>query len=74
MTLDTEPKKDEGYEVDQRPIQDSGLSILSGDYAGALPKTSKEEVTLVRKLDFYIMPILWVMYFMYVLTDFHLTS
>ncbi|RYP34304.1 hypothetical protein DL767_004298 [Monosporascus sp. MG133] len=33
------------------------------DYAGAQAKTDLEEIRLVRKLDYRIMPILWLMYF-----------
>ncbi|KAK4936037.1 hypothetical protein LTR10_023032 [Elasticomyces elasticus] len=59
-----ETKKDEGYDIDQHAIQDSGLSTKTADYAGALSKKDVTEIALVRKLDMYIMPILWVMYFM----------
>lgn len=36
------------------------------DYAGAVAKTDQDEIRLVRKLDFRIMPTLWAMYFLYV--------
>lgn len=32
------------------------------DYSGAAAKQSPEEIRLVRKLDFIILPTLWVMY------------
>ena len=35
-----------------------------GDYSGAVKKTSKEEIKLVRKLDIRIMGVLWAMYFL----------
>ncbi|KAK8110716.1 uncharacterized protein PG998_007173 [Apiospora kogelbergensis] len=35
-----------------------------GDYAGARFKTDPEEIRLVRKLDTWIMPTLWLMYFL----------
>jgi hypothetical protein len=46
--------------------KDAGdLNIRSNvDYSGARSKTSKEEKLLVRKLDLYMMPMLWVMYFL----------
>lgn len=34
------------------------------DYAGAAAKTDPEEIRLVRKLDYRILPILFVMYFL----------
>lgn len=37
----------------------------TGDYAGAVAKTSPEEIALVRKLDWRIMPTLFAMYFLY---------
>ncbi|KAI1618774.1 major facilitator superfamily domain-containing protein [Exophiala viscosa] len=45
-------------------MQDSGPSTETGDYAGASSKKDAAEIALVRKLDIYIMPILWIMYFM----------
>lgn len=37
---------------------------LTGDYAGAVRKTDKREIALVRKLDMRIMPALFCMYFL----------
>ena len=34
------------------------------DYSGAHEKTDPREIALVRKLDWYIMPILWIMYWL----------
>lgn len=34
------------------------------DYSGAHEKTDPREIALVRKLDWYIMPILWLMYWL----------
>jgi hypothetical protein len=34
------------------------------DYSGASEKTDPEEIALVRKLDWRIMPTLWAMYFL----------
>lgn len=35
-----------------------------GDYSGAQIKTDTREIALVRKLDLWIMPILWLMYWL----------
>ncbi|KAI4946759.1 hypothetical protein J4E91_006931 [Alternaria rosae] len=37
---------------------------VKGDYSGAVAKTSPEEKKLVRKLDIWIMPMLWLMYWL----------
>jgi hypothetical protein len=34
------------------------------DYSGAHAKTDPREIALVKKLDWYIMPILWLMYWL----------
>ena len=34
------------------------------DYSGAHEKTDPREIKLVRKLDWYIMPMLWLMYWL----------
>jgi MFS family permease len=34
------------------------------DYSGAVAKSSPEEIALVKKLDYRIMPTLWAMYFL----------
>ena len=36
----------------------------SGDYSGAAAKTDPEEIALVRKLDYRIMPALFCLYFL----------
>lgn len=41
--------------------------VLAGeeaDYSGAVKKSDPEEIRLVRKLDYRIMPTLWAMYFL----------
>jgi hypothetical protein len=35
-----------------------------GDYSGAVAKTDQAEISLVRKLDYRMMPTLFVMYFL----------
>jgi hypothetical protein len=34
------------------------------DYSGAHEKTDPREIALVKKLDWWIMPILWLMYWL----------
>lgn len=36
----------------------------TADYSGASKKTDPDEIRLVRKLDLYILPILWAMYYL----------
>jgi hypothetical protein len=36
----------------------------AGDYSGAREKTDPAEIRLVRKLDMWIMPTLWLMYWL----------
>lgn len=36
----------------------------SRDYSGAKAKSDPREIALVRKLDWWIMPILWLMYWL----------
>jgi hypothetical protein len=38
--------------------------IKQGDYSGAVQKTDRAEIALVRKLDMRIMPALFCMYFL----------
>lgn len=40
------------------------LGDPEADYSGAVKKTDPEEIRLVRKLDYRIMPTLWAMYFL----------
>lgn len=54
--VDTEPAK--GEHIDQ--------IAKHLDYSGAALQTSPEEVRLVKKLDWRIMPCLWSMYFLWV--------
>lgn len=41
-----------------------GASYERVDYSGAHEKTDPKEIKLVRKLDMYIMPMLWIMYWL----------
>ncbi|KAK7211006.1 hypothetical protein V2G26_018184 [Clonostachys chloroleuca] len=56
-------------DVEQRESinQDSPQNDLKkpeGDYSGAIAKSDPAELKLVRKLDIWIMPILWLMYWL----------
>ena len=42
------------------------------DYSGAHEKTDPREIKLVKKLDWWIMPILWLMYWLNYLVSKHL--
>ncbi|KAI9926014.1 hypothetical protein MW887_004473 [Aspergillus wentii] len=46
------------YTADERGIKEKG------DYSGAQKKTNPVEIRLVRKLDMWIMPTLWLMYWL----------
>lgn len=62
---DTEAKPND--ELFETPTVESGelKGVREGaDYSGAVKKTSPEEIKLVRKLDWRIMPTLWCMYFL----------
>ena len=37
------------------------------DYSGAVAKTDAAEIALCRKLDRRVLPILWAMYYLYVM-------
>jgi hypothetical protein len=60
-----ETEKDSAMQVefaDEKKLEQS----TQGDYSGAIAKTDKAEIALVKKLDRRIMPALFVMYFLYV--------
>jgi hypothetical protein len=78
MAAEKKPQVDSS-DVDGKPVADysEGLHDMhddkkggvmgmdpEADYSGAVKKTSKEEIALVRKLDWRIMPTLWSMYFL----------
>lgn len=49
------------------PDPDTGEKVyVAGktDYSGAAAKTDPAEIALVKKLDRWIMPILWLMYYL----------
>jgi hypothetical protein len=45
----------------QEELFDKAEHDHQGDYSGAVAKSSPEEIKLVRKLDLYLMPTLWIM-------------
>lgn len=47
-----------GFSVVEKPIPE----VRSIDYSGAHEKTDPREIALVKKLDKWIMPMLWSMY------------
>lgn len=58
----------EAEKTDAMHVEDSrsmkGENSKQGDYSGAVNKTDKVEIALVRKLDMRIMPALFCMYFL----------
>ena len=59
-------EKDEVMEVEVACTDKAGAEDESkGDYSGAVAKTDKVEIALVKKLDRRILPVLWAMYFLY---------
>lgn len=45
----------------QEEVLDKSMHQPQGDYSGATAKSTQEEIKLVRKLDLYLMPTLWIM-------------
>jgi hypothetical protein len=50
--------------VETATMDEKDVAVQGGDYSGAVKKTSEEEIRLVKKLDWRIMPTLWAMYFL----------
>lgn len=48
----------------QEDVLDKSEPVREGDYSGAVAKSSAEEIKLVRRLDLFLMPTLWIMYFL----------
>jgi hypothetical protein len=61
-----EAKRDEmGVAVPYDEVEETlKADPSSRDYSGAKAKTDPREIALVRKLDWWIMPILWAMYWL----------
>ncbi|KXH29066.1 vitamin H transporter [Colletotrichum simmondsii] len=62
--LDLESKPNDNFVEMSTEDEKGGVLQPGADYSGAVAKTSAEEIALVRKLDFRIMPTLWCMYFL----------
>ena len=62
MSTSTEPEKSTAMQIEDSTMEDENLK--QGDYSGAVTKTDKAEIALVRKLDMRIMPTLFCMYFL----------
>jgi hypothetical protein len=60
---DIEDKPADSF-VEMAAMDEKDAVAQGGDYSGAVKKTSEEEIRLVRKLDWRIMPTLWAMYFL----------
>ncbi|KAE9582554.1 Major facilitator-type transporter hxnP [Colletotrichum fructicola] len=61
---DLESKPHDNFVEVSGEDEKGGVLQAGGDYSGAVKKTSAEEIALVRKLDWRIMPTLWAMYFL----------
>lgn len=59
--IETKPPASHLEEVE---MSSEKVDASQGDYSGAQAKTDPEEIALVRKLDWHIMPIIWAMYFL----------
>ena len=59
-----ESKPEDNFVEMSTDLEKEGVLRENVDYSGAATKTSPEEIALVRKLDFRIMPTLWCMYFL----------
>lgn len=68
MAITTQHEQERKDEVAAVPFDEveETLKASSGtrDYSGAAAKTDPREIALVRKLDWWIMPILWAMYWL----------
>lgn len=61
-TISSEKRDFEGDHVENAKMKIEQQS--GGDYSGAVAKSDPAEISLVRKLDYRIMPTLWSMYFL----------
>jgi hypothetical protein len=66
--LPSDPEKNSCVQMDDVATSEKDMKASvpagSGDYSGATAKTDPEEIALVRKLDFRIMPALFCLYFL----------
>lgn len=74
MGLTTKHERERKDEVDSGPFDEVEETLKADptkrDYSGAVKKTDPREIALVRKLDLWIMPILWAMYWLNYLVSF----
>jgi hypothetical protein len=61
--------KNEVVMLEQQVTRDEGILkpvpiVAKTDYSGAYEKTDPREIALVKKLDRWIMPMLWSMYWL----------
>lgn len=57
--------QDEGlFQTDTNTLEKPIPAVQSVDYSGAHEKTDPREIALVKKLDRWIMPMLWSMYWL----------
>lgn len=68
MALTTKHEQERKDEVAAAPFDEVEEALKADpatrDYSGAKKKTDPREIALVRKLDRWIMPILWGMYWL----------
>ena len=57
-------EKPERMELEVASAHEAHPAEPRGDYSGAVAKTDKVEIALVKKLDRRILPTLWAMYFL----------
>lgn len=59
------PKRDDAIMAPFQEVEEAlKVAPQAVDYSGAHEKTDPREIALVRKLDWWIMPILWLMYWL----------
>ncbi|RAH47323.1 putative MFS transporter [Aspergillus brunneoviolaceus CBS 621.78] len=62
--MDTAVRKSDGFMEHVEEAEKGSQSTPQYDQFGSTAKVDPKEIRLVRKLDAYMMPILWVMYFL----------
>lgn len=59
-----DPEKPGSVQMEVVSAADSVNAAAEGDYSGAVSKSSAAEISLCRKLDRRILPVLWAMYYL----------
>lgn len=57
-------KQHSAHDDDSSVVESQRGKAVKVDYSGASEKTDPREIALVRKLDWRIMPMIWIMYFL----------